>query len=163
MIPAVIVLSLWAVVSPRVAAAQGPSTKTAEPGASGPALAPKANPGRSNGHPFWDKKNRMLFAAVGASRGLDYSSSLNFRRRGRHEAFLSDATVDNHSLFAGIEAAGTAASIGVSYLFHRTGHHRLERWTSIVHFGLATSGAIRNYALPTVRPATAAPTLALAR
>jgi hypothetical protein len=92
----------------------------------------------------------MLFGAVGASRALDYSSTLNFRRRGRDEAFLTNDIVDNHAGFAAIEAAATAASIGVSYLFHHYHHHRLERWTSIVHASLSTSGAVRNYSLKTV-------------
>src|SRR6266481_3694076 len=58
-------------------------------------------------HRFWDKKNDLLFAGVGAS-----------------------------------------------YLFHRYGHHKLERWTSMVHFGLATTGAVRNYCLKTAHPKT---------
>ena len=100
-------------------------------------------------HRFWDRTNDLWFAAVAAGRGLDYASTLNLRRRGIDEIFLTNSIVDNHPLFAGIEAAGTAASIGVSYLFHRTGHHQLERWTSIVHFGVAAGGAARNYALKT--------------
>jgi len=103
-------------------------------------------------HPFWDRENGLLFAAVGASRTLDYFSTLNFRRRGRNEALLTNDIVDNHAAFASIEAAATVASIGVSYLFHRTHHHRLERWTSIVHASLATSGAVRNYCLKTAHP-----------
>jgi hypothetical protein len=103
-------------------------------------------------HRFWDRTNDLWFAGVGASRGLDYASTLNLRRRGINEVFLTNSIVDNHALFAGIEAAATGASIGVSYLFHRTGHHRLERWTSIVHFGVATAGAARNYALKTPHP-----------
>ena len=100
-------------------------------------------------HRFWDRENDWLFAGVGAGRALDYASTLNLRRRGLNEVFLTNAIVDNHPLFAGIEAAATGASIGVSYVFHRTGHHRLERWTSLIHFGVATGGAIRNYALKT--------------
>jgi hypothetical protein len=103
-------------------------------------------------HRFWDRENDLLFAAVGAGRALDYASTLNLRRRGIDEVFLTNSIVDNHVLFGGIEAAATAASIGVSYLFHRTGHHRLERWTSAIHFGVATGGAIRNYALKTPHP-----------
>ena len=101
-------------------------------------------------HRFWDRENDLLFAWVGASRALDYSSTLNFRRRGRDEVFLTNDIVDNHAAFAAIEAGGTAVSIGVSYLFHRYHHHSLERWTSIVHASLATGGAIRNYSLKTV-------------
>jgi hypothetical protein len=103
----------------------------------------------SSEHAFWDRENDLLFAAVGASRTLDYFSTLNFRRRGRNEALLTNDIVDNHAAFASIEAAATVASIGVSYLFHRSHHHRLERWTSIVHASLATSGAVRNYCLKT--------------
>jgi hypothetical protein len=103
-------------------------------------------------HRFWDRENDWLFAAVGAGRGLDYASTLNMRRRGIDEIFLTNSIVDNHPLFGGIEAAATAASIGVSYVFHRTGHHRLERWTSAIHFGVAAGGAARNYALKTPHP-----------
>ena len=98
-------------------------------------------------HRFWDRDNDLLFAAVGAGRAFDYASTLDMRRRGVDEIFLTNQVVDNHPLFAGIEVAATAASMGASYLFHRTGHHRLERWTSAVHFGVATGGAIRNYGL----------------
>jgi len=103
-------------------------------------------------HRFWDKRNAWLFAGVGASRALDYSSTLNLRRRGDNEILLTNDLVDNHAAFAVVEAAGTAVSIGASYLFHRSGHHKLERWTSIVHIGVATSGAVRNYCLPTAHP-----------
>jgi hypothetical protein len=100
-------------------------------------------------HRFWDRENDLLFAGVAGARALDYSSTLNLRRRGRQEILLTDWVVDDHGLFAGIEASGVALSVGVSYIFHRTGHHKLERWVSIVHIGVATGGAIRNYGLKT--------------
>lgn len=106
-------------------------------------------------HRFWDRSNALLFAGVGAARGLDYASTRNMRARGRDEILLTNDIVDNKPLFAGIEAAGSLASIGVSYWFHRAGHHRLERWVSILHITAATTGAARNYSLKTVhaRPA----------
>ena len=91
----------------------------------------------------------MLFSLVGASRALDYASTLNMRRRGVQEIFLTNDAVDNHAGFAAIEAGGTAISIGAAYLFHRYHHHRLERWVSIVHASLATGGAVRNYCIKT--------------
>ena len=112
------------------------------------AIAPRVKPGRTT-HRFWDRTNDLLFAAVGVSRGLDYSSTLNLRRRGLNEILLTNSVVDNHALFAGIEVATAAASIGISYALHRTGHHKLERWVSIVHFGAAVGGAVHNYALAT--------------
>ena len=100
-------------------------------------------------HRFWDEENDWLFAGVGASRTLDYFSTLNMRRRGRQEILLTNDVVDNHAAFAGIEASATGVSIGAAYLFHRHGHHKLERWTSIVHIGLATTVSVRNYCLKT--------------
>ena len=105
-------------------------------------------------HHFWDKKNDWLFAGVGAARTFDYFSTLNLRRRGDQEILVTNDLVDNHAAFAVVEAAGTGVSIGASYLFHRYGHHKLERWTSVVHFGLATTGAARNYCLKTAHPKT---------
>ena len=72
---------------------------------------------------------------------LDYSSTRYLRDEGNNELLLTNSIVDNRPLFVGIELAGTAASIGVSYLFHRTGHHSLERWVSIVHIGVGAGGA----------------------
>jgi hypothetical protein len=131
--------------------AQEPSTpKTKPPGAVDPAISveqvatlPKQV------HRFWDKENAWLFAGIGAARTLDYFSTLNLRRRGLQEILITNDAVDNHAAFAVIEAAGTGASIGVSYLFHRYGHHKLERWTSIAHIGVATTGGVRNYCLKT--------------
>ena len=116
---------------------------------------PPNKPPTSKPHRFWDRENILLFSGVAFARGLDYSSTLNIRRRGINEVFLTNSIVDIHPLFAGIEAAGAGASIGVSYIFHRTGHHAPERWTSIVHIGVGVGGALRNYALKTPHPTPA--------
>jgi hypothetical protein len=118
---------------------------------------PKPEASSNHEHRFWDKTNDWLFAGVGASRTLDYFSTLNLRRRGRQEILITNDAVDNHAAFAVIEAAGTGVSIGAAYLFHRYGHHKLERWTSILHFSLATTGAVRNYSLKTFHSSPAAP------
>ena len=105
-------------------------------------------------HHFWDKENDWLFAGVAASRTLDYFSTLNFRRRGRDEVFLTNDLVDDHAAFAAVEAGATGLSIGLSYIFHHSGHHKLERYTSIIHMSATTVGAVRNYCLKTAHPAT---------
>ena len=99
-------------------------------------------------HRFWDKTNCLLFAGVAGARYLDYGSTIYMRNRGVNEWLLTNDIVDNHPAFAAIEAAGTAASVALSYAFHKTGHHTLERMTSVVHIGVATGGAIRNFTLP---------------
>lgn len=102
-------------------------------------------------HRFWDKTNLMLFTGVAAVRALDFTSTQHFRHNGHNEVLLTNGIVDNKPLFAGIEVAGTALSIGVAYWLHRTGHHKLERWVSVVHIGVAAVGDIHNYTLGPVR------------
>src|SRR5580704_19649969 len=104
-------------------------------------------------HPFWDRTNILLFSGVALFRGLDYASTRNFQARGRKEILLPQDVVNNSAAFAGVEAAGAATSVGISYLFHRTGHHKLERWLSIGHISVTAFGVGRNYSLKTVRPA----------
>jgi len=135
--------------------AQVPANQTQQAApVSGPVDLKKTESLQTREHRFWDKQNDWLFASVGAARTFDYFSTLNLRRRGDNEVLLTNEIVDNHAAFASIEAAGTGVSIGASYLFHRYGHHKLERWTSIVHFGLTSGGAVRNYCLKTAHPKT---------
>ena len=98
-------------------------------------------------HRFWDRTNVLLFSGVTVFRGLDYASTRNFQARGRDEILVPDDVVNNSAGFAGLEAAASATSVGISYIFHRTGHHKLERWLSIGHIGVTGFGVLRNYAL----------------
>jgi hypothetical protein len=137
-------LAFLLVCSGGLLAQENPATPTATTAMPKPP-GKSANPAQP--HKFWDRENICLFAGVGGARMLDYASTRHLRDQGNNEILLTNAIVDNRPLFVGIELAGTAASIGVSYLFHRTGHHSLERWVSIVHIGVGTGGSIRNYLL----------------
>ncbi|MEJ2008287.1 MAG: hypothetical protein P8Z30_09065 [Acidobacteriota bacterium] len=98
-------------------------------------------------HRFFDKTNVILFTGVAAVRALDFTSTEHFRSQGNNEVLLSNSIVDNKPLFAGIEVASTALSVGVAYWLHRTGHHKLERWVSIVLISVGAFGDVRNYTL----------------
>lgn len=98
-------------------------------------------------HHFWDRTNILLFSGIAVFRGLDYASTRNFQARGREEVLLPDDVVNNSAGFASLEAAGAAASVGISYIFHRTGHHKLERWISIGHISVTGFGVAWNYSL----------------
>ena len=108
-------------------------------------------------HNFWDRSNILLFSGVALFRGLDYASTRNMQARGREEILLPDDVVDNSAGFAALEAAGTGASVALSYWMHRLGHHKLERWVSITHIAVTGFGAARNYALKSKHPSAAAP------
>jgi hypothetical protein len=130
--------------------AQAPAPQaTAHPAAPSSQVGSK---GETPSHRFWDRENAWLFAGVGAARMVDYASTRHLRNNGVNEWLLTNSVVDNRPLFVGIELAGTAASIGVCYLFHRTGHHRAERWVSILHIGVGVGGSIRNYTLSPSAP-----------
>ena len=98
-------------------------------------------------HRFWDRENAWLFTGVAASRALDYTSTKNMLGRGREELLIPDDVVNSAAGFPALEAAGAATSIGISYIFHRYNHHKLERWVSIVHIGVTSFGAAHNYSL----------------
>jgi hypothetical protein len=136
-------------------AQEGPGVPKVTPGDAALPAHSKAQP---QPHKFWDAENLYLFTGVGAARALDYASTRYLRDQGDYEWLLSNSIVDNRPLFVGIELAGTAASIGVSYLFHRTGHHSLERWVSIVHMGVGVGGSIHNYLLKPI-PLNAQPAM----
>jgi hypothetical protein len=105
-------------------------------------------------HAFWDRTNLLLFSGIGVFRGLDYASTRNMQARGREEILLPDDVVNNSPGFASLEAAGTVASVGLSYWLHRLGHHKLERWLSIGHISVTGFGVARNYALKSKHPAS---------
>jgi hypothetical protein len=97
-------------------------------------------------HRFWDNENRALFATVAAFGAADfYVTRANLASGGRElnpvTRLLSGSTPGlavNFSL-------ETASVIGISYIFHKTGHHKLERMTSV--FNIGASGAAVGYDL----------------
>jgi len=103
-------------------------------------------------HRFWDGENVLLFSGIAVFRALDFTSTKNFLARGRTEVLIPDDIVNNNAGFASLEAAATATSIGISYAFHRTGHHKMERWLSIVHLSVTAFGDAHNYALKSKHP-----------
>ena len=138
-----LMLTLSCVFLPAGGSAQEPASMPAEA---------RARQAEVPVHPFFDRTNLLLFSGVGVFRGLDYASTRNMQARGREEILLPDDVVNNSAGFAAVEAAGTAASIGLSYWMHRTGHHSIERWVSIVHISVTGFGVVRNYSLESKHP-----------
>ncbi len=121
------------------------SVTTAAPSHSGPAVSGEveASPAAVNvvpeapgKHRFLDTENRLLFVAVAALSGADFAATrANLRAGGRE---LNPITRLFGSSTAGLAvnfAGETAVIIGLSYYFHRTQHHKLERLTSMLNIG----------------------------
>jgi len=97
-------------------------------------------------HRFWDRENRLLFASVAASNTLDFAVTYsNLHDGGRELNPVTRLFTANTATLALNFVGETASVMGVSYLFHRSGHHRLERLTPIVD--TCISGAAVTYGL----------------
>ena len=93
-------------------------------------------------HKFWDKENFALFAVSAALNGADFAVTRANLQSGGQELnplvrLFGRSTAGLVANFAG-EGVGTVA---LSYIFHKTGHHKLERIVSMVNIG-GSAGAV---------------------
>jgi hypothetical protein len=130
--------------------AQEPSLAALDTPPIGPAAAPVAvtpapftittTPREAGSHRFWDTKNSALFAGVAALSAADFCvTRANLANGGRE---LNPITRIMSGSTAGLAvnfSVQTAGVIGLSYVFHKTGHHKLERFTSLVNIGSSAS------------------------
>jgi len=114
-----------------------PSNPT--PVASVSPVAPNTLPEAPSHHKFWDNENRVLFATVAALSAADFVvTRANLQSGGKEldpvTRLLSGSTAGLACNFAG----ETTAIIGLSYFFHRKGHHQLERITPMLNIGASS-------------------------
>lgn len=87
-------------------------------------------------HRFWDRENAILFSAVAATATADFfTTHANLASGGRELNPVTRIFTSSTPMLAANFGLETAGVIGVSYMFHKTGHHRLERLTSFVDIG----------------------------
>jgi hypothetical protein len=93
-------------------------------------------------HRFWDRENTILFTASGAMATADFVvTRANLASGGRELNPITRVMAGSTPALAANFAIETSSFMGVSYLFHKTGHHQLERLTSFVSIGSST-GAV---------------------
>jgi hypothetical protein len=93
-------------------------------------------------HRFWDRNNAILFTAVGAAATADFFvTRANLASGGRELNPVTRVFAGSTTGLAMNFVGETAGTIGISYFFHKTGHHKLERLTSFVDIG-ASAGAV---------------------
>lgn len=111
------------------------------------AVSPVFGPVTSNtpgveAHKFWDKSNRILFVAAAAMNAADFAVTRANLQSGGQELNPMVRVFGRSSAGLAVNFAGeTAGVVGLSYLFHKTGHHKLERMVSLVNVG-ASAGAV---------------------
>jgi hypothetical protein len=93
-------------------------------------------------HKFWDAKNLALFAGSAAMSGADFAVTRSNLQGGGQELNPVVRIFGRSSAGLAVNFVGeTAGVIGLTYFFHRTGHHRLERLVSAVNMS-ASAGAV---------------------
>lgn len=99
-------------------------------------------------HKFWDKPNIMLFALDSTAKTADFVATHHNLSHGGVEfnplarPLCNKGTAGQSVFFFG----QSAAAIGVSYLLHKSGHHRLERMFTLVNIVDSTYGATYSFA-----------------
>ena len=102
-------------------------------------VAPNTLPEAPSHHKFWDNENRVLFATVAALSAADFVvTRANLQSGGKEldpvTRLLSGSTAGLACNFAG----ETAGIIGLSYFFHKKGHHQLERIAPLLNIGASS-------------------------
>ena len=93
-------------------------------------------------HKFWDRKNRLLFVGVAATATADFAVTRANLQGGGQELNPVTRIFSGSTAGLAVNFAGeTAGVIGLSYLLHKTGHHKLERFVSMTDIG-ASSAAV---------------------
>ena len=93
-------------------------------------------------HKFWDKEHTILFSATAALSATDFAVTRSNLQRGGQELNPIVRVFGRSTAGLAVNFAGeTAGVVAVSYLFHKTGHHKLERALTIVNLG-NSAGAV---------------------
>ena len=91
-------------------------------------------------HRFWDRENSFLFATTAALSTADFLATRNNLRNGGQELNPITRVFGTGTAGLAVNFAGeTVGVIGVSYLFHKTGHHKLERAVTILNIGASAT------------------------
>jgi hypothetical protein len=93
-------------------------------------------------HKFWDKHNGLLFVTAAALNGADFAVTRSNLQSGGRELNPIVRVFGRSTPALAVNFVGeTAGVIGLSYFFHKTGHHKLERLVSVVNIG-SSAGAV---------------------
>ena len=96
----------------------------------------------STEHKFWDKQNRVLLMAAAALNGADFAVTRANLQNGGQELNPVVRMFGRSNAGLAVNFVGeTAGVISLTYFFHKTGHHKLERAVSLVNI-VSSAGAV---------------------
>jgi hypothetical protein len=87
-------------------------------------------------HRFWDRENSCLFAASVAFSAADFVVTRDNLRTGGQELNPVVNLFGHSSAGLAMNFAGeNVGMVGLTYFFHKTGHHKMERAVSMLNIG----------------------------
>jgi hypothetical protein len=90
-------------------------------------------------HSFWDRGNLSLFGVVAGLSAADFAAThANLQNGGRELDPVTRLFGRSTAGLAANFAGETAGVVGISYFFHKTGHHKLERLTSVINISASS-------------------------
>ena len=99
-------------------------------------------PVASSEHIFLDRQNRVLFIAAAAFNSADFAVTRANLQSGGQELNPIVRVFGRSTAGLAVNFIGeTAGVISLSYFFHKTGHHKLERAVSLINIG-GSAGAV---------------------
>jgi hypothetical protein len=114
----------------------------------GPAVYAQDLPDAPSQHNFWDRTNKTLFVIHAGLEAVDFGiTHRNLSKGGKElnpmgKALCESGTGGQIVFFGG----RTAAVLGISYLFHKTAHHKMERAFMVLASGDSAFGATYSFA-----------------
>jgi len=84
-------------------------------------------------HKFFDRQNTVAFAALGGLIAVDAFTTQRLTNSGAaHEAnpLWRPLVKQGWQGEMAASALGYTAALGAAYTFHKTGHHKIERWAN---------------------------------
>jgi hypothetical protein len=97
---------------------------------------------------FWDRKNILLASTMAAATAADFvATTRNLTSRGGGQEHNPVARVFTGSTGGRVAyfTASAAGTVGLSYLFHKTNHHKLERAALMIAIGCSVQGAAYSF------------------
>jgi hypothetical protein len=87
-------------------------------------------------HRFWDRENSALFATSAAFSTADFFVTRANLHNGGQELNPMTSLFGRSTAGLAVNFAGESVGvIGISYFFHKTGHHKLERAVCMLNIG----------------------------
>jgi hypothetical protein len=117
---------------------QPPPSMTSSSGEPMPVVAAvqPSTPFETTSHRFWDRENSILFATSAAFSTADFVVTRSNLQNGGQELNPVTRMFGRGSAGLAVNFVGeNIGMIGMSYFFHKTGHHKLERAVSMLNIG----------------------------